>query len=156
MEFMAAASFILHNQEWIPVATCYDNLSMSNLFNKQYLPDTLPKGWKWLVRGGVVTGAGGLPTKSEGVLRIANWKFTRAGAVVPIDCTVIEIPRDVMLIVGSRMMRSDADGMDIAVDLPNFRVYIVKLHEVVRLDWLPKVLARIRREPINVLSQCQL
>ena len=49
-------------------------------------------------------------------------------------------------------MVADKDGLDMMLDLSNYRCYIVKLHLTVRLDWLPSILARLILDPINIMS----
>ena len=137
MEFMASAGFYMGpDNQWIGAPQCFDTLSMSNLFNKRHVPDPLPTGWRWLMRGGQVTGAGDKAASSDGRLRIDKWKFTFSADPVQIDCTVtvIDIPRGASLIVGSRAMIADDEGLDMLPDMANFRCCIIKHHLTVRLD----------------------
>ena len=159
MEFLASVGhFKDNNGLWIPVAVCYDTLSMSNLFNKEYLPEVLPEGWSWIMKGGNVTGAGDKTVCSEGRLKITDWKYTRARECMPLTCTMVEVPRDAVVVIGSRVMvlptqnKLQQPGLDIVSDLTNFRMYLVAIKEVVRLDWLPLVTARTQRDPVNILS----
>ena len=111
---MAATRFYLGaDGEWIGAPMCFDTLSMSNLFNKKHIPVPLPPGWKWLMRGGQVTGTGEKAAASAGRLRIDKWKLTFVADPVRIDCTVIDIPRGATLITGSRAMIADGEDMDI-------------------------------------------
>ena len=153
MEFLAATGFYIGpDGKWIGASQSFDSLSMSNLFNSNHVPDPLPTGWSWLLRGGQVTGAGDKATASDGRLRIDKWKFTWSSEPVQVDCTVIEIPRGATMVIGSRVMVADQDGLDMMLDLSNYRCYIVKLKLTVRLDWLPTVLARLHLDPINIMS----
>ena len=147
MEFLAATSFYMGpDGKWKGASQSFDSLSMSNLFNTNHVhvPDPLPTGWSWLFRGGQVTGAGDL------AVRIDKWKFTWSSMPVQIDCTVIEIPRGATMVIGSRVMVADQDGLAMMLDLSNCRCYIVKIHLTVRLDWLPSIWARLLLDPINI------
>ena len=145
MEFLAATGFFIGpDGKWTGASQSFDSLSMSNLFNTNHVPDPLPTGWSWLFRGGQVTGAGDL------AVRIDKWKFTWSSMPVQIDCTVIEIPRGATMVIGSRVMVADQDGLAMMLDLSNCRCYIVKIHLTVRLDWLPSIWARLLLDPINI------
>ena len=128
MEFLAATGFYIGpDGKWTGATQSFDSLSMSNLFNSNHVPDPLPTGWSWLLRGGQVTGAGDKATASDGRLRIDKWKFTWSSEPVQIDCTVIEIPRGATMVIGSRVMVAEQDGLDMMLDLSNYRCYIVKI-----------------------------
>ena len=105
-----------------------------------------------------VTGAGDKTVCSEGRLKINEWKYTRAGECMPLICTVVEVPRDAVVVIGSRVMvmstqtKLQQPGLDIVSDLTNFRMYLVAIKEVIRLDWLPLVTARTQGDPVNILS----
>ena len=124
---------------------------MSNLFNAKHVPGPLLTGWSWSFRGGQVTRVGDLATASEGRFRIDKWKFTWSSEPVQIGCTVIKIPRGAIMVIVSRAMAADKDGLDMMLDLSNYRCYIMKLHLTVRLDWLPNILARLILDPINIM-----
>ena len=70
----------------------------------------------------------------------------------------IYIPRDAVVVIGSRVMvmstqtKLQQPGLDIVSDLTNFRMYLVAIKEVIRLDWLPLVTARTQGDPVNILS----
>ena len=154
MEFLASATFIEQGGQWHQYATCYDTLSMSALFNSDHVPDPLPTNWKWENVGGSVSGAGDMSAPSKGKLTIPAIRFNKCGTAVTITCSVIKLPKEVSLVIGSvNMMKERKDiAIDIIPDLANLRIYIISLHEVVRLDWLPRVLKRLKAAPINMLS----
>ena len=68
------------------------------------------------------------------------------------DCTIVDIPRRASLIVGSRAMIADDEGLGVLPDMTNFRCYIIRHHLTTRLGWLPSVIARLLADPINVIS----
>ena len=39
---------------------------------------------------------------------------------VQVDCTIIDIPRGATMVIGSRVMVADQDGLDMMLDLSNY------------------------------------
>lgn len=151
-EFMASAGQVKADGRWRQVAQSFDSLSMTTMWNVDELPSPLPDGWKWIAKGGSVQGAGNKSTRCEGRLEILEYKFTNLGTPVTIRPAVLKLPRHVVCVVGSKDMLSSDGGFDIMMDLANFRVYVISLHEIVRLDWLPRVICRLNSEPVNMIA----
>ena len=151
-EFLASAGYVKADGVWKQVAQCYDSLSMTTMWNADVLPSPLPNGWKWIARGGSVQGAGNKSTRCEGRLEIQEYKFTNLGTPVTIRPAVLKLPRHVVCVIGSKDMMCADGGLDIIADLANFRVYVISLNEIVRLDWLPRVICRLNSEPQNLLA----
>jgi hypothetical protein len=151
-EFMASAGFVYSDGRWDQVPMCFDTLSMTCMWNLDAVPTPLPIGWRWLSKGGNVKGAGDKSTDCAGRLEIERYKFTDLGEEVTLRPAVLKLPRQVVCVIGSKEMMKGDGGFDIFPDLANFRVYIISLNEIVRLDWLPRVISRLKSEPINLLA----
>jgi hypothetical protein len=154
IEFVASTGFVIQNGDWIPIAlaTCYDTLSQINMIDSSMVPDILPEGWTWIHTAGRVIGAGATTTRTRGEIVINAFRLTRHGETFPLRCTVLDLPRGAQLVIGAGKMMTQKTG--ITVDLPRFRTYAHDYNEVVRMDWLPRVINRLKSSSIDILSIC--
>jgi hypothetical protein len=129
-----------------------DTLSQINMIDTSIVPEVLPEGWRWIRAPGKVVGAGATSTKTRGEIIIEAYRFTRHGDTFPLRCTVLNLPRNAQLVIGAGKMMTQDTG--ISVDLPRFRSYAHDHNETIRMDWLPRVVKRLKSPTIDILSIC--
>ena len=97
----------------------------------------------------MVTGVGGKQTECHGIV-IVPMMITFAGEILLVCATVVNFHPVIEFMYGLDFQESHYT----IFDPHNFRVYLGKLKETVRLDTLRKVKARLNAEPIGMVSIC--
>ena len=115
--------------------------------------DKVLSSWRWLSKGGWVTGVGGKRHKVLGTVEVPSHKMIYLGEARPLIASVVPgLPHNVELLIGLDTILPDQ--YDIKCDMPGWRIYVRATNETIRLDLVSSVLARRRAGPKRVLSLC--
>jgi len=134
---------------WLPMVTGWDTMSTVNVI----VQDRVLSSWKWISKGGWVTGVGGKRHQVLGTVEVPSQKMTYMGEAKPLVASVVPgLPHNVQMLIGLDTILPDQ--YDIKCDMPGWRVYVRATGETVRLDLVSSVLARRQAGPKCVLSLC--
>ena len=152
MKYLAAAGFVRCNGKLVSFAICFDSLAQGHMINTACVPEPLPPEWSWVSTDDVIKGAGNTTVATRGVIRINEARYTWGGKPFCIELQVMELPDSAQIVFGSPTAGRKSHRW--VPDYANFRVYIRRFKETVRLDWLHNVLKRLLHTPVNLMSLC--